>query len=70
MYKNELWENDNYSHNPEVVGSNPAPATITPRCLGIWEFLFLRGGAAGQLPRHWPVPKIRLSNRRHLSSAC
>ena len=27
MYKNELWENDNYSHNPEVVGSNPASAT-------------------------------------------
>ena len=27
MYKNELWENDNYSHNPEVVSSNLASAT-------------------------------------------
>ena len=28
------------AHNPEVVGSNPAPATINPRCESIWDFLF------------------------------
>ena len=28
------------AHNPEVVGSNPAPATINPRCFRIWDFLF------------------------------
>ena len=28
------------AHNPEVVGSNPAPATKNPRCFRIWDFLF------------------------------
>ena len=29
------------AHNPKVVGSSPASATINPRCESIWDFFFL-----------------------------
>ena len=40
------------AHNPEVVGSNPAPATKNPRCVSVWDFTY------SLLPIHYSLKTV------------